>query len=216
MHYEFFDPNSEFTIYYGKLPHWDQPGVVCFITWRTADSIPAHVIRRWRVERAVWLRTKGIDPQGTNWREQLRSLSPIARRDYHERFTSPWMECLDECHGACALRRPDCSAIVAENLVHGDGENYEISDSVIMPNHVHVLAQFRTEGAMKDCCRHWKHYTARKINALLGQSGQFWQEESFDHLVRSPEQFEYLRTYIAGNPSAAKLQEGEYRLYRRQ
>src|SRR5437899_1868080 len=74
MQYDFFDPQGEVTIYYRRLPHWDQPGVMCFITWRTIDSIPAEVLRRWRVERAVWLRQHRIDPQAANWREQLKML----------------------------------------------------------------------------------------------------------------------------------------------
>ena len=35
-------------------------------------------------------------------------------------------------------------------------------------------------------------------------------EESFDHLVRSSEQFEYLQDYIAKNPVKAGLRAGEY------
>jgi putative transposase len=61
----------------------------------------------------------------------------------------------------------------------------------------------------------WKHFSAGKINAALGQMGRFWQVESFDHLVRSGEQFEYLRAYIERNPVAAGLKEGEYRYYSR-
>ena len=38
----------------------------------------------------------------------------------------------------------------------------------------------------------------------------------FDHLVRSPEQFEYLRRYIADNPKAAGLASGEYLCWRRE
>jgi hypothetical protein len=125
------------------------------------------------------------------------------------------MESLDTCHGACVLRNPDCSGIVADNLLHGDGKDYQLSDFVVMPNHVHVLAQFRSEGALKSCCKNWKHYTSRKINALLRRTGHFWKEESFDHLVRSPEQFEYLRKYISRNPTTALLCEGEYRLFQR-
>jgi putative transposase len=215
MHYEFFDPQGELTIYYCRLPHWDQPGVMCFITWRTADSIPAEVLGRWRSERAIWLRQRRIEPLAANWREQLRALPAAARLDYHVRFTSPWMEYLDQCHGACILRKREMSEIVADSLRHGDGNEYEVSDFVVMPNHVHVLAQFRNEGGMKSCCQNWKHYTARRINHELGQSGHFWQAESFDHLVRSPEQFEYLRDYIAQNPIAAKLNDGEYQHFRR-
>jgi REP element-mobilizing transposase RayT len=215
MQFEFFDPQGELTIYYRRLPHWDQPGVMCFITWRTADSIPVEVLERWKVERAAWLRQQSIDPQAANWRECLRALPPAIRREYHARFTRPWMECLDECHGACVLRQPRLSAIVAENLLHRDGMEYEVSDFVVMPNHVHVLAHFRSEGGMKICCRNWKHYTARRINDTLGQGGHFWQVESFDHLVRSPLQFEYLRDYIERNPTAARLRREEFRHYRK-
>jgi REP element-mobilizing transposase RayT len=215
MQYEFFDPQGDVAIYYRRLPHWDQPGVMCFITWRAADSIPAEVLQRWRVERAAWLRRFGIDPQSRTWRDQLKALPVAARRDYHARFTSPWMECLDECHGKCVLRRQELGAIVAECLLHSDGKEYEISDFVVMPNHVHLLAQFYSEGSMKTCCQNWKHYTARQINAALGESGHFWQVESFDHLVRSDGQFEYLRGYIERNPEAAGLRDGEYRHYRK-
>jgi REP element-mobilizing transposase RayT len=215
MQFEFFDPQGEVTITYRRLPHWDQPGVMCFITWRTVDSIPGEVLQRWRAERGAWLRRHEIDPLAADWRERLRHLPVAARRDYHERFTSRWMECLDECHGACVLRRPEFAAVVAESLLHQDGQEYAVSDFVVMPNHVHVLAQFRSQGDMKHCCQNWKHYTARQINQLRAITGHFWQAESFDHLVRSPEQLEYLRGYVARNPAVAGLKAGEYRHFRK-
>ncbi len=45
----------------------------------------------------------------------------------------------------------------------------------------------------------WKHFTARSINRKLGNRGRFWQQDGFDHLVRSVEQFEHFRRYIANN-----------------
>ena len=69
-----------------------------------------------------------------------------------------------------------------------------------MPNHVHVLAAFPTEEAMLEQCESWKRFTARQINRLLNRRGRFWQQDVFDHLVRSPEEFERLRAYIAENP----------------
>jgi len=51
-----------------------------------------------------------------------------------------------------------------------------------------------------------------EINRALGQRGRFWHEESFDHLVRSPEELERLRRYITANPQQADLREGEYLL----
>jgi putative transposase len=215
MQYEFFDPAGDVSIYYRHLPHWDQPGVLCFITYRTIDSIPAEVLNRWRTERAIWLRQHDIEPLSNDWRQRLQSLSTEVRRAYHIQFTSPWMECLDRCHGDCVLKQPHLARIVADNFLHFDERDYFLSDFVVMPNHVHVLAQFRDEGGLQRCCRNWKHFTARRINAVLGQTGHFWQVESFDHLVRSPEQFEYLRNYIARNPVAAGLRVGEYWHYRK-
>ncbi|HEY2411120.1 MAG TPA: transposase [Pirellulaceae bacterium] len=113
------------------------------------------------------------------------------------------------------LRQPELSAIVEKSLLHDDGRSNVVSDFVEMPNHVHVLVQFAREGDMKHWCKSWKHWTAGRINEALGQSGRFWQVESFDHLVRSGEQFEFLRRYVAENPIVAGLKVGEYRLYSR-
>lgn len=216
MNFEFFDQTQEIYVHYRRLPHWEQAGVMCFITWRTIDSIPAATIRRWRVERAAWLRRHEINPLAENWRELLRLLPRADRREYHEHFTSAWMQKLDECFGACVLKRPELSKIVAESLLQFDGQKYVVSEFVIMPNHVHVLAQFEAERQLKRQCRAWKHYTAFEINQHLTATGRFWQVESFDHLVRSPEQFEYLRNYIVRNPVVAGLRDAEYRLYRKQ
>jgi hypothetical protein len=39
----------------------------------------------------------------------------------------------------------------------------------------------------------------------LGQAGRFCQQDGFDHLVRSVEQFDHFRRYIARNGIKAKL-----------
>ena len=89
-----------------------------------------------------------------------------------------------------------------------------MGDFVVMPNHVHLLAAFPTAAAMREQFDSWLHYTAFRINQRIGENGHFWQQEPFDHLVRSVEQYEYLRSYIADNPIKAKLKEGEF-MYRR-
>ena len=59
-----------------------------------------------------------------------------------------------------------------------------------------------------------KKFAATEINRALGRRGRFWQEESFDHLVRSPDHFDRFCRYIAANGSAAGLSPSEF-LYRR-
>ncbi len=89
-----------------------------------------------------------------------------------------------------------------------------MGDFVVMPNHIHMLVVFREATILLKQCGSWMRFTARKINELLGRAGVLWQDEPFDHLVRSETQLQYLRKYIADNPSKANLPEGKY-LYRR-
>jgi type I restriction enzyme R subunit len=204
-----FDPDQEFTVVERRLPHWSQAGTISFITWRTWDSIPAEVLQRWLTERDAWLKRHGIDPNA-DWRSQLRSLSPTLRREFQLRVSDRWNEHLDACHGACVLRRLELAQIVSDSLLHFDGDRYELTDLVVMPNHVHLLVAFPDEHSMLRQCDSWKHFTATQINRALNRKGRFWEQDGFDHLVRSPEQFLYLRRYIADNPRKARLQPGEF------
>ena len=206
----FFDPRSDYSIFERRLPHWTQAGVVCFITWRTNDSIPADVLERWRHERSQWLRQHAINPRATDWRQRLRELDPERQKEFFETFSTKWNRELDVGHGACVLKAPDVARIVAESLHKFDGDRYELTDFVVMPNHIHLLAAFRNEESMLEQCEGWKHYQAVQINRAVGSKGRFWQQDGFDHLVRSAEQFEHFRRYIAENPRKARLSAGEF------
>lgn len=212
MELNFFDPTQEHFIVERRLPHWAQAGAVSFLTWRTVDSLPAEVIERCLRERDELLRRHAINPQG-DWQAELGRLPPPVRARIKWTISERWDQSLDECRGRCLLRRPELSQIVADNLRHLDGQDYDLTDFVVMPNHVHVLAAFPTAEAMLARVSAWKRYQARTINKIIGEAGHFWQEDGFDHLVRSPDQFEYLRRYIGNNPAKARLREGEFRLY---
>ena len=198
----------------GNLPHWFQPGVTYFITFRTDDSMPADVLELWCRRREDWLQRHGIDTRTSKWLDKLHALPTAQLKEFHNSFSRELMAQLDKGHGECVLKRPNMAKIVAESLRYDDGKRYLLGDFVVMPNHVHVLSCLLGETDLEKQCFSWKKYTATRINRSLGRSGRFWQEESFDHLVRSPEQFEYLRKYIAENPIKAGLQEGEYLYWR--
>jgi type I restriction enzyme R subunit len=205
-----FDPNQEYTVIERRLPHWSQLGTICFITWRTWDSMPEPVLKTWLAARDAWLFRHGIDAHAADWRNRLEALGPRLFAQFQQLIADRWNEHLDDCHGACVLRRPELSQVVAKSLRHFDGERYELTDFVIMPNHVHLLAAFADDAAMLTQCESWKHFTATKINRLLGRKDRFWQQDRFDHLVRSVEQFDHYRRYIANNPSRANLPAGAY------
>jgi REP element-mobilizing transposase RayT len=206
-----FDRNQEHSVVERCLPHWSQAGTIAFLTWRSWDSIPQHVLEAWLAERAAWLRRHGIDPASDDWRSRLAALGPAQLQAFQLHVSDRWNEQLDICHGACVLRRPDLSQIVVDSLLCFDGDRYELTDFVVMPNHVHLLAAFPDEDSMLRQCDSWKHFTATKINRILRRKGRFWQQDGFDHLVRSPDQFEHFRHYIAENPRRAQLDPTEFR-----
>lgn len=149
-----------------------------------------------------------------HWSRLLPLLTTQQRHQFDFHFNRCRETKLDECLGACVLKRPDLARIMADSLLYFDGERYRMGDFIVMPNHVHLLAAFATAESMEKKFDSWLHYTAFRINPRIGSHDHFWQQEPFDHLVRSPEQYEYLREYIASNPEKARLKPGEY-LYRR-
>jgi REP-associated tyrosine transposase len=213
MEFHLFDPLEDFAIREGALPHWYQPGVTYFVTFRTEDSVPAKLLAEWHCQRDEWLLRHGIAPAEDDWKLLLGKLPLDVQREFHRLFSERFMSYLDRGHGECVLRAPAISQIVADSLRHFDNQRYRLGDFVVMPNHVHLLACLLGTTEIESQCYSWKKYSANKINQTLNRKGRFWQEESFDHLVRSPEQFEHLRKYIAANPSHAALREGEFLHY---
>jgi putative transposase len=72
-----------------------------------------------------------------------------------------------------------------------------------MPNHVHMLVESSTVASQ--WLRALKGFTGYSANGLLGLHGKFWQEESYDHLVRNDDEFDRIRRYIENNPVVAGL-----------
>jgi type I restriction enzyme R subunit len=210
---ECFDPKGDLLIYEHCRPHWSQAGAVVFITFRTQDSIPREVLKRWDEEKQEWLRKRCLDT-GAHWLAIIPTLTAKDRARFDKTFDRCRETFLDSCHGRCLLKRPELAKIVADALLHFDGQRYRMGDFIVMPNHVHLLAVFPTAEVMREQCDSWLHYTAFRINEALGEKGKFWQQEPFDHLDRSPQQYDYLREYIADNPRKARLAPGAY-FYRR-
>jgi type I restriction enzyme R subunit/putative DNA methylase len=73
-----------------------------------------------------------------------------------------------------------------------------------MVNHVHILIY--PEADLSKITKSIKNFSARQANSILGTTGQpFWQEESYDHWVRGPEETEKIVRYIEENPVSAGL-----------
>ena len=103
------------------------------------------------------------------------------------------------------LRQAAIAKIVVSSIYKGvELAHFDLNAYVVMPNHVHllVLPKITPNRMMKSL----KGSTAREANRVLGRTGEpFWQKESYDHWVRTPQEFENIRTYIEHNPVKAGL-----------
>ena len=104
------------------------------------------------------------------------------------------------------LRDPRVAKLVATTLHYGEATRhyYDLYAWMIMPNHVHVVLKPRIE--LSVILRWLKGRTAHTANRLLGRTGTaFWQDESFDHWIRSNHELHGLIEYVENNPVHAGL-----------
>jgi REP element-mobilizing transposase RayT len=161
----------------GHLPHFDAPGTWQFITYRLADSIPAEL-------RDEWAEAMKLE-------------------DDHEKFRRMELM-LDRGLGKCHLREPRMAQLVQENLWFHDGKAYRLLAWVVMPNHLHILAEmWKPLGVV---LKNWKSYTGSAANKMLGQVREtFWQADYFDRYIRDQEHYRKVVRYIENNPVKAGL-----------
>jgi putative transposase len=158
-----------------RLPHWDVIGSPLFVTFRLYGSMPPN---------RVFL------PAGLTTGKAFVAMDRI----------------LDNARtGPLYLREPEIGDMVMQALLDGERKfgRYQLHAFVVMANHVHMLVTPRVVATK------WlgplKGFTAHEANRILGRQGKFWQDESYDHLVRSDAEFGKVCAYIERNPVAAGL-----------
>jgi REP element-mobilizing transposase RayT len=108
--------------------------------------------------------------------------------------------------GPLHLRRPEIASLTV-NAIHYCEEHmkhYQLHAYVVMANHVHLLITPQIE--VSKITHSLKRFTAREANRLLGMTDRpFWQDESYDHLVRDEGEFGRIIRYIESNPVSAGL-----------
>ena len=201
MEQEFFNPYQEVSIHERNLPHWQQPGVVVFLTWRLADALPEQLLSLWRDELAVW---RKLHPEP--WDDSVRA-------EYCRLFSTRLEGWLDGGHGACALRHGEFRDLVQGSIRHFDGRRYSLLGYVIMPNHIHLVVRPFPDIRLEQMIQGWKSWSAREINRRQGSSGRVWQTGYWDRLVRDQAHLDRCLSYIRRNPEKANLRLEEYTLW---
>lgn len=182
--YAYYNPYKKVEISKASLPHWRQEDVTYFVTFRLADSLPQQKLNAWKAERDAWL---AANPKPHS--EEQKS-------DYFERFSSKMEAWLDAGHGDCILANPACKKIVEDAMRHFDGERYELGEHTVASNHVHALVTPKQGHELSGIVHSWKSYTANELNKHLGRSGQVWQKEYYDHILRTANAAYRIEEYI--------------------
>ena len=209
-----FNEHCAVRIYRRNLPHWRQDGATYFVTFRLGDSVPRKVLDQWEYEKQHWLHARGMQVAAGDWQCQLQTLPERDQEHFHKHFNRLFHAALDQGHGACYLKDERCLATVREKLLENDGDSYHLGDFVIMPNHVHLLLVPSPGKELERILKAIKGAASRQCNQHLGRTGQFWQPDSYDHIVRKLEQLFHFRQYIKDNPGKAGIDLPPEALYR--
>ena len=180
----------------GYLPHCDYPGLVQFVTFRLADSMPAS-------RRGEWEHLLKIEDD----REKRTKLE----------------EYLDRGVGECHLRNPQIANIAENAMLNFHSKRYELLAWCVMPNHVHALVHVWQTPLWKTV-RSWKHFIQMQANRLLAERrlparrdsevnnnepcrrpALQWQREYWDTFMRDEAQEKTAIRYIENNPVKARL-----------
>jgi putative transposase len=95
-----------------------------------------------------------------------------------------------------------------------NGCKFNLHAAVVMPDHVHLIySPLRREDgwsySLPEIMKAIKGTAAWRINHMLNRTGPVWQEEFFDHVLRSNESLVEKVDYICENPVRAGLVKGE-------
>lgn len=183
----FLDKSGQIDATRRNLPHWHQEGKLQFVTFHLADSVPTDTIREIMERREDWLEEH---PRPWNIQTEI---------EYHRLFSLRIDEWLDNGHGSCVLRDKSCATVVQDALMFFNGKRYLLHSFVVMPNHVHVLLELFFGQKLSEITHSWKSFTAKKINHIVGGSGQLWHHESWDRIIRNEQHYLRVKAYIRKN-----------------
>ena len=184
------------TYYERNLPHWQPEGATYFVTWRLFGSLPLQK----RTARNHPANCAGWGGGGCATGNVPKVETP------GERFVRLDRALDRTAIGPHWLKIPSVADRVTELILKGEEElgYFSLHAFVVMPNHVHLLMKPKIE--LRQIMNGMKGPPAPAANEILGRTGKpFWQDESFDHWVRTEKEFGNILRYIGWNPVSAGL-----------
>jgi REP-associated tyrosine transposase len=163
----------------------------------------------------------GIGDPGRKARSIMNSTSPASpppstdnRVHKHlRRLERVWIDRPIYFITTCTFRR---RAILAGNEIAAtlidewrsahDRHGWAIGRYVIMPDHVHLSCRAELDAkSLPIFMQKWKQWSSKRMARELKVAGRVWQEEFFDHVLRSCESYTQKWDYVKENPVRAGL-----------
>ena len=209
-----------------RRPHIHSPGSVLFVTYRLTGSVPKSTVREYKArkkwlenewKRALRVVSDDRAPELQKWLERIEKF----KRDWFLTFE----KILHQANvGPMWMQNEMVAEAVAESLRRSDAESYRLDAYSVMSNHVHtVFKPFVSEANLREIkddnghplfmseypglskiMHSVKGRSARECNLILARFGDFWEHESFDHVIR-PGKFNATIKYVLNNPVKAGL-----------
>ncbi|MDZ7900680.1 MAG: transposase [Arcicella sp.] len=187
---------NDFKPFYRRnLPHFQQDRAIYFVTTRLDGSLPKEVILKLAHENEevisqIKLSDKSDYEKGKLIDEQQR------------RHFGKFDKCLDAVtNGNHWLKQPEIAKVVMDAVHFRDRKQYELICYTIMSNHIHIVFTILNENInLYTVLQRLKQFTATEANKLLNRRGAFWQEESYDRIVRDGKELKRIILYVLNNP----------------
>ncbi len=196
--------------YRRNLPHYQPESGIFFITYRLNFDLPLEIIEKLTQQKQEFSRRERVFKN----KNEKSEILDFEKQQFYliDNYLGLYI------NGQKYLSNPNIAQIIKDSLFFMNKEQYELYCFCVMPNHVHVLMkpQEKKNGTFYSFAEIFKGHkgsTARKANIILNRTGSFWHKESYDHSVRSQQEFEDTVWYIVNNPVKAHLIE-DYRKWK--
>ena len=187
---------------------------VGFLTFRTPLALPASRLRELHRFRDEWLRRRGLtleafrtaaDILESNSTDVPATRERLAARAFAREYARRWLAQLDAARGGCDLLDEDSQASTASALGRLDENGCRLTDYLVLPNRVHVMARFPDEPTLERQCKAWLEDSTTRLDKRQRRRGSFWRRDECDHRVQSSAARRRLRRYLAETPRRLRL-----------
>lgn len=187
-----------------SLPHWNCKNAIYQVSFRLADSVPKEKREAWLKEREI------LEDKINNFKSEI---TEKILKEFQYLYSDRIEKYLDSGFGTCFLAKAEIAELASSALKHFEGTRYILHAWCIMPNHVHIIVEPLVSDLdnLSKIVHSWKSYIAHKANKILNRSGDFWQHDYFNHIIRSNQSYLYQVQYIWDNPENAGLKNWKYR-----